>query len=60
VPKSLLKELRFAIKAMRAEAVRHKDHQRLLKMADELELTFDLILVGEAHGDRVPGVPRII
>jgi len=38
-----------------------KDQQAaLVKMAEQLELTFDLILRGECLGDRVPGVPRVI
>ena len=61
IPRSLLNELRTAIKVLRAEAP-YIDGGRneLAKMADKLEMTFDLILIGESPGDRVPGVPRII
>lgn len=30
------------------------------KKAEAIEMTFDLILRGESHGDRQPGIPRII
>jgi hypothetical protein len=61
VPKSLLNELRTATKVLRAEAPYVEGKKNLLiKMADRLEMTFDLILIDECYGDRVPGVPRII
>jgi hypothetical protein len=61
VPKSLLKDLRMAIKALRAEAPYVESSSgRLVEMADRLEMTFDLILIGESHEDRIPGVPRIV
>jgi len=61
VSKSLLNEFHMASRILRAEAPYFKDKSDILvKMADQLDLTFDLILRGECHGDRVPGVPRII
>ena len=36
------------------------EEQALHAMAARLEMTFALILKGESHGDRVPGVPRVI
>lgn len=60
VPKSPLRELRVAAKILRAEALHHGEREFLLEMADKLELALDLIIIDEEHGDRVPGVPRII
>lgn len=61
VPKSLLNELRTFIKVLRAEAPYMKDKSSVVnKMADKIEMTFDLILCGETSDDRRPGVPRII
>lgn len=61
ISKSLLNELHMAAKILRAEAPYVKEQSgTLIKIAEQLELTFDLILRGECHGDRVPGVPRVI
>lgn len=61
VPKSVLREMRAAIKILRAEAPYMPSEQRAMNdMADRLEMTFDLILLGEDHGDRTLGVPRIL
>jgi hypothetical protein len=61
ISKSLLNELHTAARILRAEAPFIKDqHVALVKMAEQLELTFDLILRGECHSDRIPGVPRVI
>lgn len=61
VPKSVLNEMRMAMKILRAEAPYMPSEQRAMNdMADRLEMTFDLILLGEDHGDRTPGVPRIL
>ncbi len=61
ISKSLLNELHTAARVLRAEAPFAKDQTiTLVKMAEQLELTFDLILCGECHSDRVPGVPRVI
>jgi hypothetical protein len=61
VPKSLLRELRFGIKILRAEAPYVRgETSRLNDLADKLEMTFDLILLDESYEDRVPGVPRVL
>ena len=61
VPKALLNELRVAAKILRSEApCVEGGRNSLVAMADKLEMTLDLILKGECHDDRVPGVPRIL
>jgi hypothetical protein len=61
VSKALLNELRVATKVLRAEAPYVEGGRNsLVAMADKLEMTLDLILKGECHDDRVPGVPRIL
>jgi len=61
VPKAMLKEIRSAAKILQAEAAYMREEQgAMLDMAGKLEMTFDLILLGEDHSDRIPGVPRII
>jgi hypothetical protein len=61
VSKSLLNELHTAAKILRTEAPFVKDKSaELIKMAEQLELIFDLILRGEVPSDRIPGVPRLI
>ena len=61
ISKSLLNALHTAARILCAEAPYVKDQSAMLvKMAEQLELTFDLILRGECHSDRVPGVPRVI
>jgi hypothetical protein len=35
------------------------DKQETFRMANAIKLTFDLILRGECHDDRRPGIPRI-
>jgi hypothetical protein len=61
VPKSVLREMRGGMKILRAEAPYMPSEQRAMNdMADRLEMAFDLILLGEDHGDRTPGVPRIL
>lgn len=61
VPKSVLCEMRAAMKILRAEAPYMPSEQRAMNdIADRLEMTFDLILLDEDHGDRTPGVPRIL
>lgn len=61
VPKAVLWEIRAAAKIMRAESKYiEKERDVINGMADRLEWTFDLILLGESHDDRTPGVPRIV
>ena len=61
VPKSLLNEVYGTMQARRNEApyfegetTTHQD------MANQLEMTLGLILIGESHEDRVPGSPRVV
>jgi hypothetical protein len=61
VPKKLLWEIRAMAKILRAEAPYiNKGHNDLNSMADEFEMTLDLILLGDTHENRQPGVPRVI
>ncbi|WP_139236823.1 hypothetical protein [Rugamonas rubra] len=61
VSKSILNELYTAARMLRTEAPFIKGHSdALVEMAEQLELTFYLILRGECHDDRVSGVPRVI
>jgi hypothetical protein len=61
VSKSVLNELHMTTKVLRAEASHIKGEEKsLIKMAEQLGMTFDLILLGECQEDRIPGVPRII
>ncbi|GGY21192.1 hypothetical protein [Paludibacterium paludis] len=61
LPRTVLYELHTAIKILRAE-IPHIKHGRddVVRTVDEIELAFDLILRGECHESRVPGVPRIV
>lgn len=61
VPKSVLREMRATMKVLRAEAPYMPNEEHTMNdMADRLEMTFDLILLGEDHSNRIPGVPRIL
>ena len=61
IPKVILREMRAAIKILRAEAPYMPNEQRvMLDLADRMEMTFDLILLSEDHEDRQPGVPRVV
>lgn len=61
VPRDALKELHMTKKILRAEIPYLKNGaDEVIKVADEIEFIFDLILLGECCEDRVPGVPRII
>lgn len=61
VPKSVLNELYTLVKVARAEAPYMKEcSSNVEKKVDAIEMTFDLILRGESHGDRQSGVPRVI
>jgi hypothetical protein len=59
VPKSVLNELYKFVKVVRAEVPYIKEPSDVKKKADAIEMTFDLILRGESHGDRQPGVLRV-
>jgi hypothetical protein len=61
VPKALLNEIYGTMQVLRNEAPYFKGETATLEdMANQLEMTLGLILVGESHEDRVPGVPRIV
>ncbi len=61
IPKAALNEIRSMIKVLNAEAPYFSGETDFLKKtAEEMEFSFDLILMGENHADRVPGVPRIM
>lgn len=61
IPKTLINELHSTSKILRGEIphirVGANDAEQI---ANELDYSFDLILRGESHEDRAPGVPRII
>ncbi len=61
VPKSLLNEVYGSMQVLRNEAPYFKGETAMLEdMANQLEMSLGLILIGESHEDRVPGVPRIV
>jgi len=61
LPKQTLHTIQAVIKALKAEAPHLSERSdNVLAKARAIELTFDLILLGEDHSDRVPGTPRII
>lgn len=61
LPRLLLQEWYVTIQTLRNEAPYFREHEKQLsEMANRLEFTFALVLRGESHDDRVPGVPRII
>ena len=61
VPKFLLNEVYGTKQVLRNEAPYFAGETAALHdMANELEMSLGLILIGESHEDRVPGVPRIV
>ncbi|GAA5121239.1 hypothetical protein JIN84_00445 [Luteolibacter yonseiensis] len=61
VPKSLLNEIYGTMQTLRNEAPYFKGETSTLEdMANQLEMSLGLILIGESHEDRASGVPRII
>ena len=59
ISKSLLNELYESIQILRNEAVYFKDEKAFLEeIADQLELTFGLILIDQCHEDRIPAGPE--
>ncbi len=61
VSKSLLNQLYVTARVIRAEArFIEGESANLEKMADQIEMVFGLILLGESCDDRKPGVPRVI
>ena len=61
LPRSLLNEIYGAFTILRREASHLPGNVEAVQgMADRLEMRFALILKGESHQDRIPGVPRVI
>jgi hypothetical protein len=61
VPKSLLNAIYASMQILRNEAPYFKGDTAMLEaMANQMETTLALILLGESHDDRTPGVPRIL
>lgn len=59
LPRSFLCDLHSLIHILRGEEPYLRD-ARVKEVADQLGVTFSLILLGEEHGDRQPGVPRVM
>jgi len=63
LPRYVLLQLSQAAHILRNEAScmpTTAEKQEVLRMASAVQLTLDLILRGECHDERRPGVPRII
>lgn len=61
VSKSLLKEFRMSARVLRNEAPYFAaERAKIDSLAQKFEYYLDLILMDEAPGQRVPGVPRVI
>lgn len=63
LPRYILLELSQAANVLQNEASYMPttgDKQEALRMANAIQLTLDLILRGENHDDRHPGISRII
>ena len=59
IPRLPFKELYSAARALEAEAPYSGNPDLVLGMAAKLHMTADLIVWGECHEDRQPGVPRV-
>lgn len=59
LPRKPLQQLEMAASILEAEAPYADQPQLLTQMATKLRYTFALILTGECHDDRKPGVMRI-
>ena len=61
LPRNLLNEMYVTFTILRREAAHlPRKASAVEDMANRLEMTFALILKGESHQERVPGVPRVI
>jgi len=60
LPRRTLLMLDMAANTLENEASYAKEPARVTAMANAIRLTLGLILLGEAHEDRKPGVPRIV
>jgi len=59
LPREIVNELYATAKAMENEAPYAQDQALVAQWASKLYMTFDLILLGEAHADYKPGVMRV-
>lgn len=63
LPRYILLQLSQAASILQNEASympTTADKQEALRMANAIQVTLDLILRGECHDDRRPGIPRIV
>ena len=63
LPRKILLQLSQASNVLQNEAAympTAAEKQEALRMANAIQITSDLILRGECHDDRRPGIPRII
>jgi hypothetical protein len=63
LPRHILLRLSQAATVLQNEALympTTAEQQEALRMANAIQMTSDLILRGECHDDRRPGIPRII
>ncbi len=58
LPRQIVNDLYVTAKILESEAECSRDSELVRQMASELYMTFDLILLGESHEDRTPGIPR--
>lgn len=59
LPRQIVNDLYVTAKILENEAPYSKDKALIQQMASELFMTFDLILLGECHEDRGPGLSRV-
>lgn len=60
LPRQIVNDLYITAKILENEAPYSQDSTLVQQMAYALYMTFDLILLGESHEDRKPGVPRVL
>lgn len=60
LPRRTLLALEMAANRLENEAAYAKEPARVTSMVSAIRMTLGLILLGEAHEDRKPGVPRIV
>jgi hypothetical protein len=59
LPRKLLYDLDMAAGILENEARHATDPDKVMAMARAVQMTYGLILCGECHDDRKPGVPRV-
>ncbi|QKH38518.1 hypothetical protein FOC84_27730 [Achromobacter pestifer] len=59
LPRNIINDLYITAKILENEAPYSQDSALVSQMAGTLYMTFDLILLGESHEDRLPGIPRV-